>query len=107
MFAVAPERVSSEGRLMLSKKRFGMRTAHCACRLAAAAFLGAMVLPAGAVPVPYNNCGKPTDILSVSKLDATVWPPPTAAPLAGVATIDPVTGQVTNLHVALPLGVDW
>jgi hypothetical protein len=69
--------------------------------------LGAFVAPAGAVPVPYQNCGKPADILQVSSLDASVWPPPTAAPLAGTATFDPATGQLTNLRVLLAYGVNW
>lgn len=75
--------------------------------LFAAAWLCAPVPYAGAVPVPYKNCGKAGDILSVQKVDASVWPPPTAAPLVATATLDPVTGQLTNLHVLLFLGVNW
>jgi len=69
--------------------------------------LGAFVPPVGAVPVPYHNCGNPADILQISSLDASVWPPPTAAPLSGSATFDPVTGQLTNLRVLLSYGVNW
>lgn len=99
--------MASEGRPLPPKGHRGTRLSLGAGRLAAAAFLGALVSPAAAVPVPYHNCGKPTDILSVSSLNASVWPPPTAAPLAGVATIDAVTGQLTNLHVVLLFGADW
>ncbi len=59
------------------------------------------------MPVPYKNCGAPGDILHLTSLDASVWPPPIAAPLAGTATIDPRTGQVTNLRVLLAYGVNW
>ena len=72
-----------------------------------AALLVVPVSPAGAVPVPYKNCGKPGDIVQVQAMDASVWPPPTAAPLVGTATIDPATGQLINLHVVLLFGVVW
>lgn len=62
---------------------------------------------AGAVPVPFKNCGKSTDVLQVTKLDASVWPPPTAAPLAAVAVFDPGTGQLSNLHMVLDFGTRW
>lgn len=75
--------------------------------LFAAAWLCSPIPYAGAVPVPYKNCGKAGDILSVQKVDASVWPPPTAAPLVATATLDPVTGELTNLHVLLFLGVNW
>lgn len=89
-------------------KKPARRTASVgACMFSTAACLCVYGLPASAVPIPYQNCGKPTDILSVVTLDASVWPPPTAAPLAGTATIDPITGQLTNLRVFLLLGVNW
>jgi hypothetical protein len=69
--------------------------------------LFALVRPAGAVPVPYKNCGKSTDILQVLTMDASVWPPPTAAPLVATATIDSATGQLTNLRVFLLFGLEW
>jgi hypothetical protein len=75
--------------------------------LSAAAFLFAAAPPAAAVPIPYHNCGKAGDILSVQLMDASVWPPPTAAPLAAMATFDPATGQLTNLRVFLLFGADW
>ena len=36
-----------------------------------------MALPstAGAVPVPWKNCGSPADAISIQRLDASVWPP--------------------------------
>lgn len=84
------------------------RRRHCwACLLLAAATLCLPVAPADAVPIPFKNCGKAGDILTVNQLDASVWPPPTAAPLTVTATIDPVTGQVSNLHAFLLLGVSW
>jgi len=33
------------------------------------------------VPIPYKNCGKPTDKLQVTKADASVWPPKVGAPI--------------------------
>jgi hypothetical protein len=78
----------------------------CATLFAPAALLLAPV-PAGAVPVPYKNCGKPNDILQVQTMNASVWPPPTAAPLVGTATIDAATGKLTNLRASLLFGVDW
>jgi len=107
MFYVAPERVASEAQPLPPRGRGSALLSRCARKLAAAIFLGCVMLPAAAVPVPYKNCGHAGDILSVAKLDASVWPPPTAAPLAGVATIDPVTGALTNLHLLLPLAVNW
>ena len=91
---------------MAPQNRYGKCVPLGACLLVGA-MLGAFVMPAGAVPVPYKNCGKAGDILQVSILDASVWPPPTAAPLAGAATIDPATGQLTNLRVILSYGVNW
>lgn len=92
---------------MLPKRRDGMRLPPAARLPLAVVLLAALVSPAGAVPVPYKNCGKPGDILAVQQLTASVWPPATAAPLAGIATLDPVTGQLTNLRVFLLLGVYW
>jgi hypothetical protein len=45
--------------------------------------LGALILAlaslwparAYAVPIPWKNCGRPGDVVSVSKADASVWPP--------------------------------
>ena len=64
--------------------------------------------PAGAVPIPFANCGKAGDALSIQKMDATSWPAvghPTI--LAGTATVDPLTGHVTKLRVTLLLGTEW
>jgi hypothetical protein len=35
----------------------------------------------GAVPVPWKNCGKAGDTISVSKFDASVWPPQAGNPI--------------------------
>lgn len=42
-----------------------------------------MALPtvAGAVPVPWKNCGTPGDAISFQKFDASVWPPQAGRPL--------------------------
>ena len=73
------------------------------CVLLAAASLPA---PAGAVPIPWKNCGKPTDLLSIQQYDASVWPPSVPAPVSATATFDP-TGQLTNLRVFFVHGVAW
>ena len=33
------------------------------------------VVPAFAVPIPWRNCGKPTDVVMVTRANASVWPP--------------------------------
>jgi len=33
------------------------------------------------VPIPYKNCGKPTDKLKITKADASIWPPKVGAPI--------------------------
>ena len=45
--------------------------------LVALVAVGLVVLPsaAGAVPIPWKNCGSVTDLIKVSKADASVWPP--------------------------------
>lgn len=101
------ETLTSNDGAMAMKDRRRRRHHFWACLLSAAAWFCAHVAPAAAVPIPYKNCGKPGDILSVQQMDASVWPPPTAAPLVGTATIDPATGQLTNLRVLLLLGVTW
>ena len=63
--------------------------------------------PAPAVPVPFRNCGQAGDLLSIAQIDASVWPPPVAAPLVATATLDPVTGQVTDLRVHFQYGPNW
>jgi hypothetical protein len=75
--------------------------------LSAAAFLFAAAPPVDAVPLPWKNCGKAGNILSVQLINASVWPPATAAPLAGKAMFDPVTGQLTNLRVFFLFGPEW
>ena len=64
--------------------------------------------PAQAVPIPWKNCGKAGDQLSVQSLDATYWPPVgSAVVLTGTATFDPVTGNLIKLRVTLLLGTEW
>lgn len=90
---------------MASARAVRLRTA-----LILAVALGSVATPrpAGAVPIPFANCGKSGDQLSIQKLDATYWPAvghPTI--LAGTATVDPLTGTVTKLRVTLLLGTEW
>jgi hypothetical protein len=75
--------------------------------LAVAFSLGAS-LPAGAVPLPWKNCGTPGDAVAFSKVDVSVWPPSFGPPsfLYTVANIDPDNGILTKLRAALP-GLGW
>lgn len=69
--------------------------------------LAAPVRPARAVPVPFKNCGKAGDIISISSLDASVWPPVgSSAPLAGTATFEG-SGKLVDLTVELGVGPDF
>jgi len=61
---------------------------------------------AAAVPIPWKNCGKPTDLLSISKSDVSVWPPSVAAPVNATATFD-TSGNLQNLRVFLVHGFVW
>ena len=61
---------------------------------------------AAAVPIPWKNCGKPTDLLSISKSDVSVWPPSVAAPVNATATFD-TSGNLVNLRVFLVHGFVW
>jgi hypothetical protein len=36
---------------------------------------------AGAVPVPFKNCGQPGDAISIQSFNASVWPPQRGKPL--------------------------
>jgi len=38
--------------------------------------------PAGAVPVPWQNCGTAGDPVAIQKFDASVWPPRAGRPLS-------------------------
>jgi hypothetical protein len=77
--------------------------------VAATAILAMAAGQAGAVPIPWKNCGHPGDIISMQQFDASVWPPRggTAAPLEATATYDPGTGNLVALRVHLLFGVDW
>lgn len=68
----------------------GARRPSWVSRLAPAAVGLALVGPvlalslsatAGAVPVPWKNCGSARDAIDVQKLDASVWPPQAGKPL--------------------------
>ena len=61
---------------------------------------------AGAVPIPWKNCGAAGDILSVSQSDASTWPPPVAAPASATATFDSA-GDLINLRLSLIHGPEW
>ena len=67
---------------------------------------GALSAPALAVPIPWKNCGQPTDILSISLSVASVWPPSVAAPASATATFD-TAGNLANLRISLLHGVAW
>jgi hypothetical protein len=73
--------------------------------LVAAAAL-AIAAPAGAVPIPWKNCGASGDILSIAKSDASAWPPPVAAPASATATFDP-SGKLVDLELLLVHGLAW
>ena len=89
---------------MTTKSSRRTRLALTACLFLA---LLARSAPAPAVPVPFKNCGQAGDLLAVQQVAASVWPPPTPAPLVATVTLDPVTGQVTQLSVVLQLGPNW
>ncbi len=74
------------------------------------ASVGLVVLAATAfaVPVPYKNCGRRSDIVAVTMMSAAVWPPKgTPAPLQATAIYDPVTGELRTLTIDLLLGPEW
>jgi hypothetical protein len=64
------------------------------------------VLPAFAVPVPFKNCGKPTDVVTVQVLDASVWPPQSGHPItlnlrASIKSdITTITGSLTVTYTS-------
>lgn len=60
---------------------------------------------AWAVPVPWKNCGRPTDHLRVSKVDASVWPPQRGQPIT-VSTSGTLDETVTALRTSLAVSVD-
>jgi len=62
--------------------------------------------PACAVPIPWKNCGKPTDLLSITQANASVWPPTVAAPANATATFD-AAGNLVNLRLFLLNGIAW
>jgi hypothetical protein len=75
--------------------------------LASAVALTVWANYAAAVPVPFKNCGASTDIISISKMDASIWPPQgTPAPLQVTAIYD-AGGKVDRLQVTIIYGVSW
>jgi hypothetical protein len=72
----------------------------------AAAIALASAAPATAVPIPWKNCGASGDILAISKSDASVWPPPVAAPVSATATFD-ASGKLVDLRLFLVHGPAW
>ncbi len=70
--------------------------------------LAAQARVAEAVPVPWKNCGAPTDAVTISQLEASLWPPAGfGAPLTAMATFDPSTGALATLDVVLLAGGEW
>jgi len=61
---------------------------------------------AAAVPIPWKNCGKAGDLLTITKADASVWPPSVAAPASATATFD-TAGNLVNLRLFLVHGISW
>jgi len=75
--------------------------------LASAVALVVYARHAAAVPIPFKNCGKPTDIISVAALDASIWPPRgTPAPIQITAIYDG-SGKLDRLLVTILYGVNW
>jgi len=66
----------------------------------------ALSAPAAAVPIPWKNCGKPSDLLLITQADASAWPPPVAAPASATAMFD-TTGNLVNLRLFLIHGISW
>ena len=80
-----------------------MRCSSFACSALLAAALSA---PALAVPIPWKNCGKPTDLLIITQANASIWPPSVAAPASATATFDRA-GNLVNLRLFLVQGIAW
>lgn len=58
-------------------------TRRMAAAATALAVAGALLVasPAAAVPVPWKNCGTAADPISISRFDASVWPPQRGQPI--------------------------
>jgi hypothetical protein len=79
-----------------------------AASIALSAFCAVIAPRAAAIPIPFKNCGKPGDLLSISKADATYWPPVGApVPLSVTATLDPSGTTISGLQARLSLLLDW
>ena len=75
--------------------------------LTCAVALGVCASSAAAVPIPFKNCGKPTDVISITLFDASVWPPQgTPAPIQITAFYDS-SGRLDQLLVTILCGVNW
>lgn len=61
---------------------------------------------AGALPIPFQNCGAAGDSFSLQQDNASVWPPPVAAPARATATFDG-GGNLVDLQIHLLHGLDW
>lgn len=62
------------------------------------------VAEAYAVPVPWKNCGTPSNIVSVSILNSNVWPPQNTGPTGPIfvtARVSPVLGIIQSLRVVV------
>jgi hypothetical protein len=62
--------------------------------------------PAGAVPIPWTNCGAPGDALQITQATASQWPPAVAAPARANVTLD-AAGNLLDLQLVLVHGVLW
>lgn len=62
---------------------------------------------AGAVPVPFQNCGSPSDVVLVTQLDASIWPPQRGHQLTLTTHLvvnQAIPGGTESLQVTLPSG---
>lgn len=83
------------------------RMRRCGALFASCLFVAAALsAPAAAVPIPWKNCGKPSDLLLITQANASVWPPPVAAPASATATFD-TAGNLVNLRLFLVHGISW
>jgi hypothetical protein len=71
------------------------------------ALAATIVLPSvvAAVPLPWRNCGSPTDDLQLTRVDASVWPPQHGAPITLV--VGGLLGEtITGLGGSVAVSVD-
>jgi len=60
---------------------------------------------AAAVPIPWKNCGKPTDVIKVDAADASIWPPVHGKPISlNFRGVIGVTVTEANYRAVIKLG---